>query len=241
MGTQACTCTQIYITSFSCQLSLTHRSRNMNNSLKRGLWSPEEDEKLINYISIHGLHGSWSVVPKFAGLQRSGKSCRLRWINYLRPGLRQGNFSDEEAMLIINLHNKFGNKWAEIAKHLPGRTDSSIKNFCNSNMKKKKKQLLAANPKNKEIQNLNFDLMIAGQYWNPDNTMIQFQPSEMDLMIHSVTDLPPLPPSLVLHLHPPENFDFIIGQNSDPNHLIMQFESSEMNGMDLIMNQCEIK
>uniref|UniRef100_A0A1D1Y2D6 Transcription factor MYB86 n=1 Tax=Anthurium amnicola TaxID=1678845 RepID=A0A1D1Y2D6_9ARAE len=107
--------------------------------LRKGLWSPEEDEKLQRHISKYG-HGCWSSVPKQAGLQRCGKSCRLRWINYLRPDLKRGTFSQQEENLIIELHAVLGNRWSQIAAQLPGRTDNEIKNLWNSSIKKKLKQ-----------------------------------------------------------------------------------------------------
>ncbi|KAL6006721.1 hypothetical protein ACLOJK_032214 [Asimina triloba] len=113
-----------------------HHSCCNRQKVKRGLWSPEEDEKLIRYITTHG-YACWSEVPQKAGLQRCGKSCRLRWINYLRPDIRRGRFTPEEEELIINLHNVVGNRWAHIASHLPGRTDNEIKNYWNSWLKKK--------------------------------------------------------------------------------------------------------
>ncbi|XP_072975108.1 transcription factor MYB61-like [Typha angustifolia] len=107
--------------------------------LRKGLWSPEEDEKLLKHITKYG-HGCWSSVPKLAGLQRCGKSCRLRWINYLRPDLKRGSFSQQEENLIIELHAVLGNRWSQIAAQLPGRTDNEIKNLWNSCIKKKLRQ-----------------------------------------------------------------------------------------------------
>ncbi|CAJ2628944.1 unnamed protein product [Trifolium pratense] len=107
--------------------------------LRKGLWSPEEDEKLLRHITKYG-HGCWSSVPKQAGLQRCGKSCRLRWINYLRPDLKRGTFSQDEEDLIVELHAVLGNRWSQIAAQLPGRTDNEIKNLWNSCLKKKLRQ-----------------------------------------------------------------------------------------------------
>ncbi|KAJ1376527.1 SANT/Myb domain [Sesbania bispinosa] len=103
---------------------------------RKGLWSPEEDHKLRNYILKHG-HGCWSSVPIKAGLQRNGKSCRLRWINYLRPGLKRGKFNKQEEETILALHHMLGNKWSQIAQHLAGRTDNEIKNYWHSYLKKR--------------------------------------------------------------------------------------------------------
>ncbi|URE49198.1 Myb-like DNA-binding domain [Musa troglodytarum] len=102
----------------------------------KGAWTKEEDEKLISYIRAHG-EGCWRSLPKAAGLLRCGKSCRLRWINYLRPDLKRGNFTAEEDELIIKLHGLLGNKWSLIAGRLPGRTDNEIKNYWNTHIKRK--------------------------------------------------------------------------------------------------------
>lgn len=108
--------------------------------LKKGPWTPEEDQKLVAYIQRHG-HGSWRSLPKLAGLLRCGKSCRLRWTNYLRPDIKRGHFSPDEEHTIIQLHALIGNRWSTIATHLPGRTDNEIKNYWNTHLKKRLLQL----------------------------------------------------------------------------------------------------
>ncbi|GMI82391.1 MYB-like 102, A. THALIANA MYB 4 [Hibiscus trionum] len=106
------------------------------NGLKKGPWTQEEDHKLIDYIQRHG-YGNWRTLPKNAGLERCGKSCRLRWTNYLRPDIKRGKFSFEEEETIIQLHSILGNKWSAIAARLPGRTDNEIKNYWNTHIRKR--------------------------------------------------------------------------------------------------------
>ncbi|WVZ86925.1 hypothetical protein U9M48_033636 [Paspalum notatum var. saurae] len=106
--------------------------------VKKGPWTEEEDRTLVEHIQRHGGHvGSWRNLPKAAGLNRCGKSCRLRWTNYLRPDIKRGNFTGDEEALIIRLHAELGNKWSTIATHLDGRTDNEIKNYWNTHIRKK--------------------------------------------------------------------------------------------------------
>ncbi|KAI4379623.1 hypothetical protein MLD38_005899 [Melastoma candidum] len=104
--------------------------------LNRGAWTAIEDKILISYISAHG-EGKWRNLPKRAGLKRCGKSCRLRWLNYLRPDIKRGNISPDEEELIVRLHNLLGNRWSLIAGRLPGRTDNEIKNYWNTTLAKR--------------------------------------------------------------------------------------------------------
>ncbi|XP_058073628.1 transcription factor MYB83-like [Magnolia sinica] len=126
-----------------------HNDNSHIKKLRKGLWSPEEDDKLMNYMLRNG-QGCWSDVARNAGLQRCGKSCRLRWINYLRPDLKRGAFSSHEQDLIIHLHSILGNRWSQIAARLPGRTDNEIKNFWNSTIKKRLRNSSASSPKHSD-------------------------------------------------------------------------------------------
>nr|XP_043615507.1 transcription factor MYB30-like [Erigeron canadensis] len=108
--------------------------------VKKGPWTPEEDIMLVTYVQQHGP-GNWRQVPTNTGLRRCSKSCRLRWTNYLRPGIKRGDFTEDEEKMIIQLQVLLGNKWAAIASYLPERTDNDIKNYWNTHLKKKLRKL----------------------------------------------------------------------------------------------------
>ncbi|WOL05781.1 Myb-related protein [Canna indica] len=104
---------------------------------RKGPWTPQEDKLLIDHVHLQG-EGRWNSVSKLTGLRRSGKSCRLRWVNYLRPDLKRGKITPEEELIILELHALWGNRWSTIARSLPGRTDNEIKNYWRTHFKKSK-------------------------------------------------------------------------------------------------------
>ncbi|KAK6785813.1 hypothetical protein RDI58_014338 [Solanum bulbocastanum] len=108
--------------------------------MRKGRWSPDEDSKLIHSISLFG-QGRWDSIAHVAGLKRSGKSCRLRWLNYLRPNLRRGKITPQEQLLILLLHFRFGNRWSKIAENLPGRSDNDVKNYWRTKVQKHAKEV----------------------------------------------------------------------------------------------------
>ncbi|KAJ0987418.1 hypothetical protein J5N97_005774 [Dioscorea zingiberensis] len=130
--------------------------------VKKGPWTPEEDIILVSYIQEHGP-GNWRAIPTNTGLRRCSKSCRLRWTNYLRPGIKRGNFTDQEEKLIVHLQALLGNRWAAIATYLPERTDNDIKNYWNTHLKKKLNKVQNDIDKGQWERRLQTDIKMAKQ------------------------------------------------------------------------------
>ncbi|XP_059276721.1 transcription factor MYB93-like [Lycium ferocissimum] len=153
-----------------------------DNDLKKGPWTEDEDEKLTDYINKNG-HTNWTSIARKAGLKRCGKSCRLRWNNYLRPDIKRGGFSHEEEETIINLHSVLGNKWSRIAAHLPGRTDNEIKNFYNTHLRKKLLKLGIDPKTHKPITHLNSLIDLSNQFTSNSNYFVSLA-SALRLQAH---------------------------------------------------------
>ncbi|KAK4277985.1 hypothetical protein QN277_015896 [Acacia crassicarpa] len=109
-----------------------------NTELRKGTWTHEEDNLLRACVDKYG-EGRWHLVPQRAGLKRCRKSCRMRWLNYLKPNIKRGDFTEDEVDLIIRLHKLIGNRWALIAGRLLGGTSNDVKNFWHTKMRNIKK------------------------------------------------------------------------------------------------------
>ncbi|KAJ6960593.1 hypothetical protein NC653_038578 [Populus alba x Populus x berolinensis] len=127
-----------YETELTKAVGLDYVRGTMVGSLgvRKGAWTEEEDILLRKCVEKHG-EGRWHEVPSRAGLNRCRKSCRMRWLNYLKPNIKRGQFSVDEVDLIIRLHKLLGNRWSLIAGRLSGRTANDVKNYWNSNQRKK--------------------------------------------------------------------------------------------------------
>ncbi|CAH8346519.1 unnamed protein product [Eruca vesicaria subsp. sativa] len=110
--------------------------RTVQEENRKGPWTEQEDMILVNFVHLFGDR-RWDFIAKVSGLNRTGKSCRLRWVNYLHPGLKRGKMTPQEERLVLELHAKWGNRWSKIARKLPGRTDNEIKNYWRTHMRKK--------------------------------------------------------------------------------------------------------
>ncbi|XP_057764556.1 transcription factor MYB14-like [Salvia miltiorrhiza] len=205
--------------------------------LKKGLWTAEEDQILINFITQNG-HPNWRALPKQAGLLRCGKSCRLRWMNYLRPDIRRGNFTKQEEDSIIQLHAQLGNKWSVIASRLSGRTDNEIKNVWHTYLKKRVARKYQPQPQIKtgEVEYSSnqycqqVELSMPGESLSEVSSAII---SDDALMSNLLYKWPEMGESFWLEVFPVEEWSDISDFSSGYNHPDqLRFADSELNMED---------
>ncbi|KAJ0265979.1 Transcription factor MYB92 [Hirschfeldia incana] len=207
-----------------------------DSSLKKGPWTPDEDEKLVKYVKKHG-HSSWRALPKLAGLNRCGKSCRLRWTNYLRPDIKRGKFSPDEEQTILNLHAVVGNKWSTIANNLPGRTDNEIKNFWNTHLKKKLIQMgvdpMTHRPRTDVLSGLSQLISLSSNLRGFVDLQQQFPVYQEQTILRLQTEMAKLQVFQYL-LQPPSMYNNINPNDFDTHlNLLSSIASTTSNNLDL--------
>ncbi|KAF5770162.1 putative transcription factor MYB-HB-like family [Helianthus annuus] len=214
-------------------------------NVKRGPWSPEEDAKLKTFIEKYGTGGNWIALPHKAGLKRCGKSCRLRWLNYLRPNIKHGEFTADEDKIICSLYASIGSRWSIIAAQLPGRTDNDIKNYWNTKLKKKLLAMLPCFQKKPSFfpslplhspQPYRSDLLLTNStspfynYTNPNfmnlnNTTNSLQTTNLVQDLANITHLTPSPD------HSSSLISLITNINSNENCFNLGFEGDHIQSM----------
>ncbi|EEF35187.1 r2r3-myb transcription factor, putative [Ricinus communis] len=119
-------------------------NKEVKPRIKKGLWKPEEDLILKTYVQTHG-EGNWATVSEKSGLMRGGKSCRLRWKNYLRPNIKRGGMSQEEEDLIIRMHKLLGNR--KIIDSNTCQNDTDKENMNRNKRQRNSRPVCSASPK----------------------------------------------------------------------------------------------
>jgi len=109
-------------------------SLNPDTLKVKGRWTPEEDQMLADLVKEHGTKNWRFIASHLKG--RLPKQCRERWCNQLDPQIRKDALTPKEWSLVRAAHEKLGNRWADIAKLIPGRTANHIKNQWNTMLRR---------------------------------------------------------------------------------------------------------